>query len=207
MTKYITILFISFQFFAFSQETELSSNESTKFRTMVEKGTKDLKTIKTDFVQNKHMEFLTNDIESKGKMYLNAEGMLKWQYTEPNKYSIIFKNNKIFINDDGKKSTVDGDQKMFQKISKLISGSVKGDLFDDDEFTIRYFKKDDNVLVKLTPKNKEMKKYISQVILTFPENDPTVSQVKLVEPSGDYTLITFKNKQLNVPIDKSVFSH
>lgn len=207
MMKYIVILLISLQFIAFGQESELSSSEATKFRTMVEDGTKNLKSIKTDFVQKKHMEFLTNDIESKGKMYLNAEGMLKWQYTEPNKYSIIFKNNKIFINDDGKKSTVDGDQKMFQKISKLISGSVKGDLFDDDEFDIRYFKKDDNVLVKLTPKNKEMKKYISKVVLTFPKNDPTVSQVKLVEPSGDYTLITFKNKQLNVPIDKSVFSH
>lgn len=207
MMKYITILFTLFQFISFAQESELSSSEATRFRTMVEDGTKNLKSIKTDFVQKKHMEFLTNDIESKGKMYLNAEGMLKWQYTEPNKYSIIFKNNKIFINDDGKKSTVDGDQKMFQKISKLISGSVKGDLFDDDEFTIRYFKKDDNVLVKLTPKNKEMKKYISKVVLTFPKNDPTVSQVKLVEPSGDYTLITFKNKQLNVPIDKSVFSH
>ncbi|PHR44596.1 MAG: cell envelope biogenesis protein LolA [Fluviicola sp.] len=207
MMKYITILIISFQFIAFSQETELSSSEATKFRAMVEKGTKDLKSIKTDFVQNKHMEFLTNDIESKGKMYLSAEGMLRWQYTEPNKYSIIFKNEKIYIDDNGKKSTVDGDQKMFQKISKLISGSVKGDLFDDDEFDIRYFKKGDNILVKLTPKNKAMTKYISKVVLTFPKNDSTVSQVKLIEPSGDYTLITFKNKQLNVPIDKSVFSH
>ena len=205
--KYITILIISFQFIAFSQETELSSSEATKFRAMVEKGTKDLKSIKTDFVQNKHMEFLTNDIESKGKMYLSAEGMLRWQYTEPNKYSIIFKNEKIYIDDNGKKSTVDGDQKMFQKISKLISGSVKGDLFDDDEFDIRYFKKGDNILVKLTPKNKAMTKYISKVVLTFPKSDSTVSQVKLIEPSGDYTLITFKNKQLNVPIDKSVFSH
>lgn len=207
MMKYITILIISFQFIAFSQETELSSSEATKFRAMVEKGTKDLKSIKTDFVQNKHMEFLTNDIESKGKMYLSAEGMLRWQYTEPNKYSIIFKNEKIYIDDNGKKSTVDGDQKMFQKISKLISGSVKGDLFDDDEFDIRYFKKGDNILVKLTPKNKAMTKYISKVVLTFPKSDSTVSQVKLIEPSGDYTLITFKNKQLNVPIDKSVFSH
>lgn len=207
MIKYITLLFISFQFIAFGQEVELSGSEATKFRTMVEEGTKDLKSIKTDFVQKKHMEFLTNDIESKGKMYLNAEGMLRWQYSEPNKYSIIFKNNKIFIDDNGKKSTVDGDQKMFQKISKLISGSVRGNLFDDDEFDIRYYKKDNTIFVKLTPKNKEMTKYISKVILTFQKNDSTVSQVKLIEPSGDYTLIMFKDKQLNVPIDAKVFSH
>lgn len=207
MMKYITVLFVAFQFVAFAQEVELSSTESKKFRTMVEEETKDLKSIKTDFVQKKHMEFLTNDIESKGKMYLNAEGMLRWQYTEPNKYSIIFKNNKILIDDDGKKSTVDGDQKMFQKISKLISGSVRGNLFDDDEFDISYYKKGDNILVKLTPKNKEMTKYISKVILTFPKNDSTVSQVQLIEPSGDYTLIMFKDKQLNVPIDEKVFSH
>jgi outer membrane lipoprotein carrier protein len=207
MLRFICIVFTVLQFAAIAQEVKLSEKEITQFKVKVEKETTSLKSIKTDFIQTKHMDFLTKDIESKGKMYLTADEKLKWQYTEPNKYSIIFKDNKIYIDDAGKKSTIDGDQKLFKRINQLISGSVSGKLFNDDEFIISYAKNSYNVIVELTPKDKTLKKYISKVILTFPKNEATVSQVKLVEPSNDYTLITFKNKQLNTPIDEKIFSH
>ncbi|MEX1192665.1 MAG: outer membrane lipoprotein carrier protein LolA [Brumimicrobium sp.] len=207
MSKLLIFLFVVSHVYSFSQEVELSATESAAFKSRVIKETKNLKSIRTDFVQYKHMEFLANDIESTGKMYLDADGKLKWQYLKPNNYSIIFKNNQILINDDGDKSTVDGDQKMFKKISMLISGSVSGNLFDDEEFTISYFKSEGNILVKLSPINKTLKKYIGEVILKFPEQEETVSEVKLIEPSGDYTLIKFQNKQLNATIDKKVFDH
>jgi outer membrane lipoprotein carrier protein len=54
---------------------------------------------------------------------------------------IVFKNGKILIKDEGKKSEIDiGNSKIFTKINKLIVGSVSGNLFDDKEFDIAYFK-------------------------------------------------------------------
>ena len=190
-----------------AQEQKLSTEEIKSFRQQVEKETKTLKSIRTDFVQKKHMSFLSNDIESKGKMYLNAAGVLKWEYTSPNKYSVIFKDNVILINDNGKKNTVSTDQKMFKKINHLISGSLSGRLFDDKEFSISYFKSGNYIVVKLLPNDKTLKKYIQKVHLYFPKNKGTVAKVKMVEPSGDYTFIVFKNKELNVKIDPRIFSH
>lgn len=207
MIKYLIILFSVITFGAISQEVKLTPKELSTFKEKVEKETKSLTSIRTDFEQSKHMAFLSNDIQSKGKMYLRSDGSLKWEYTSPNNYSVIFKNNVIMINDNGKKSTVSGEQDMFKKINHLIAGSVSGKLFDDKEFEINYFKSGNDILVKLVPNSSTLKKYIGEVNLYFPQNDVTVSKVKLIEPSGDFTLITFINKELNVKIDPTIFNH
>ncbi|MFK7050190.1 outer membrane lipoprotein carrier protein LolA [Flavobacterium davisii] len=183
----------------------MTDSEITKFKNLVEKENKNIKTIKTDFVQYKHLDFLSKDIESSGKMYFKLPNLLNWQYNKPYQYSIVFKNNKVFINDQGKKSTVDG--KLFEKINKMIIGSVSGNMFDDKEFAITYFKTNDNYIVKLLSKANQVKKYIKQIELTFPKDDPSVSQVKLIEPSDDFTKIVFKSKQINAKFNDEVFDN
>lgn len=191
----------------FAQEKKMAAAEIDVFKAKVEKETKNIKTLKTDFIQYKHLDFLSKDIETSGKMYFKQPNWLNWQYTKPYQYSIVFKNGKVYINDQGNKSTVDAKSKMFEKINKLIIGSVSGNMFDDKEFSIAYFKNKDSYIAKLTPKTATIKKYIQQVDFYFPMDDATVSQVKLIEPSGDFTLIVFKNKQINAKVDDSVFTN
>lgn len=205
--KFFTILFSFIVTIGFAQEQKMSNSEILNFKNEVTKETKNIKSLKTDFVQYKHMDFLSKDIETSGKMVFKAPNLLNWQYTKPYQYSIVFKNNKIYINDQGNKSTVDAKSKMFEKINKLIVGSVSGNMFDDNEFTITYFKTKDYNIAKLFPKTATIKKYIKEVNLFFPENESTVTQVKLIEPSGDYTKIVFKNKQVNAKIDDSAFTN
>lgn len=192
----------------FAQDKKMTTSEISQFKTTTEKETKSIKTIKTDFIQFKHLDFLEKDIESSGKMIFKSPSSLKWKYINPYQYSIIFKNNKIHINDQGNKSTVNaGNNKMFERINKLIVGTVSGNMFDDKEFVIEYYKNKDYNIAKLTPKESALKKYIKHVYLYFPPNEAVVSKVKLIEPSDDYTLIIFKNKVVNVPIDDALFSN
>lgn len=203
--RFLSFLISLVAYCSFAQEQKLTATEVLAFKTNVEKENKSIKSIKTDFIQYKHMDFLAKDIESSGKMYFKLPNLLNWQYTKPYQYSIVFKNNKVYINDQGKKSTVDG--KMFEKINKLIIGSVSGNMFDDKEFVIQYFKSKEYYITKLTPKVSSVKKYIQQIELSFPKEDLTVAQVKLIEPSGDFTKIIFKNKQINAKFDDAVFSN
>lgn len=206
-TNLFFLIISLFSLVGLAQEQKMSTSEINGFKATVEKETKSIKTLKTDFIQYKHMDFLSKDIETSGKMAFKAPNVLNWQYTKPYQYSIIFKNNKIYINDQGNKSTVDAKSKMFEKINKLIVGSVSGNMFDDNEFFISYFKTKEFYIAKLAPKTTTVKKYIKEVDLYFPINDATVSQVKLIEPSGDFTKIVFKNKQINVKIDESAFTN
>ena len=205
MKQISSLVFLLFTTLFFAQESKMTAAEITKFKSTIEKETKTIKTIKTDFIQYKHLDFLSKDIETSGKMTFKAPNLLNWQYTKPYEYSIVFKNNKVYINDQGKKSTVDG--KMFEKINSLIVGSVSGNMFDDKEFTITYFKSKEFNITKLVPKTSTIKKYIKEVELYFPKNESTVAQVKLIEPSNDYTKIVFKNKVINAKVDDSAFTN
>ncbi len=192
----------------FAQEQKLSVAEIASFKQSVNAVAKKITTITTDFTQYKHMDFLSKDIETSGKMFFKEPNSLKWQYKKPYNYSIIFKNGKILIDDEGKKSTVDaGNKKIFGKINKLIVGSVSGNVFDDKEFSISFHKTKTNNITRLLPKDAALKKYIKQIELTFDKEDHTVIQVKLIESSDDYTRIVLKNKTLNAKIDDSVFTY
>lgn len=189
-------------------QDKMSAAEITGFKDAVNAVAKNTKTLTTDFVQYKHMDFLAKDIETSGKMSFKAPGKLLWQYTKPYQYSIVFKDNKISINDAGKKSRMDaGGSKMFGKLTKLIVGSVNGNMFDEKEFTISYFKNKDYNITRLVPKDAALKKYINQMELYFDKKGNMVSEVKMTEPSGDYTRIVFKNKTANATIPDSVFSN
>lgn len=206
--SYIVLVFlVAFSASGWAQETKMTDSEITSFKQSVNAVAKKISTLTTDFVQYKHMDFLAKDIETSGKMFFAEPNSLKWQYKKPYNYAIIFKNGKILIDDEGKKSTVDtGNSKIFGKINKMIIGSVSGNIFDDREFAISFFKNKTNTITRLVPKDAAMKKYIKQIELTFDKEDHTVIQVKLIESSDDYTRIVLKNKTVNAKIDPSVFS-
>ncbi|PJJ07526.1 outer membrane lipoprotein carrier protein [Flavobacterium sp. 1] len=206
---FIVLIFLNvYQFQSWAQDQKMTDNEITAFKQSVALVSKKIKTLSTDFVQYKHLDFLSKDIETSGKMIFKEPNSLLWQYKKPYSYTIVFKNGKILINDEGKKSAVDiGSSKLFGKINKLIVGSVSGDLFDDKEFTISYFKNKDQNIAKFIPKDATLKKYIKQIDLTFDKEDATVIQVKLLESSADYTRIVLKNKVINAKVDEASFSN
>jgi outer membrane lipoprotein-sorting protein len=207
--KYILSLFLSINsLVVFAQEQKMSDSEMVTFKQNVNAVAKKIQTLSADFVQYKHMDFLSKDIETSGKMFFKEPNFLKWQYKKPYNYAIIFKNGKILIDDEGKKSAIDiGNSKIFGKINKLIVGSVSGDMFDDKEFSISFFKNKINNITRLIPKDVALKKYIKQIELTFDKEDATVVQIKLIESSDDYTRIVLKNKTLNAKIEDSQFNN
>lgn len=207
MIKHIALgVFLLISGFFSAQNTAMNGAEAKAFVTKVSSETKEIKTLQSDFTQTKKLDFLDKSIVTYGKMSLKAPNTLSWKYTKPYQYSIIFKENKIFINDQGKKSSVDAKSKTFEKINKLIVGSSNGKMFNDPEFTVTYFKNAGYNIAKFVPKSSQLLKYIKQIELSFPKGQSTVSQVNMTEASGDTTNIVFKNTKINAPISASEFS-
>lgn len=205
MKKIFLLCALCIGFSSLSQE--LSDKEKKDFIKKINAQVKTIQTIKTDFIQTKSLSFLQNKVTSEGKMYVVKEGPLKWAYTTPNNYSIIIKNDEIYINDNGDKSKVDVNQKIFKKISKLVAGSINGNLFNDDEFKATFYSEGSYIKVQLLPTEKMIQKYIQKIVLYFPKNDSFVEKVKMIEPSGDYTEIIFKNRKINAQFSDDVFKH
>ncbi|MGV0752149.1 outer membrane lipoprotein carrier protein LolA [Empedobacter brevis] len=207
MKTKIFILFVFFNLTIFAQESKMSNSEIEKFKKDIVSDSKKIQTLTADFTQYKVMSFLDKPIVSKGKLYLQNPKAMRWNYTQPIDYNVIFNNGKIYINDEGKKSSVDVQgNKKFEKLNQLIVGSVSGNLFDTNDFIITFSKTDKARIAKLQPKLKDVKKYIKEIQLTFYSGQSTVTEVKLIEPSDDYTKILFTNKSLNQTINASVFN-
>lgn len=206
------LLLLSFLFLAvaplFGQNTAVSSQEIATLKQKVKQKAAKTKTILSDFDQYKHLDFLSNDIKTSGKLAFKAPDIVKWEYLKPYKYSIVFKENKLFINDEGKKSDVNiGSNKLFKKINQLIIKSVSGDMFDDNEFKISYSQSKTEYIVSFLSKDAELKKYIKEFVLHFSKKDYSVNEVKNIEPSDDYTRIVFKNRKENSTLDNAIFSN
>lgn len=205
MRKVVFLLF--FVSLAIQAQTKMSVPEAEALKTLVKQQALTTKTIYSDFTQYKHLDFLSNDIVSKGKLAFKTPNLVKWEYTEPYNYAVIFKNETLFINDEGKKNQIDmGSNKMFKELNTLIINSIKGDMFDDTAFDISYYKKDKHHEVHFIPKDKKSSKYIQAFQLIF-NTKGDVIEVKMIEPSGDFTKIVFTNRELNKPLADAVFTN
>ena len=188
-------------------QTKMSTSEALTLKSIVKEQALTTKTIFSDFTQYKHLDFLSNDIITKGKLAFKTPNLVKWEYTEPYKYTVLFKNETLYINDEGKKNEVNiGSNKLFKQLNSLIINSIKGDMFDDEAFDITYYKTDKNSLVHFIPKDKKSSKYIDAFQITF-NTKGDVLEVKMIEPSGDFTKIVFTNKELNKPLADAIFTN
>ena len=107
----------------------MNQNEIESLKKSVVAKNQEIKTIKTQFTQAKHLSFLSNDIYSSGEMILQTPARLLWKYTDPFEYSIRFTENKIYIDDQGKNIRSKLEISVFSKINQLIASSISGDVF------------------------------------------------------------------------------
>lgn len=205
-------LFILFSllisFFAMAQEEKMSVEASTELKKRVIEKSMNTSSIISDFEQYKHLDFLSNDIKSTGNLTYKSPSSIKWEYKEPFDYIAVFRNNKLYINDDGVKSKVNlAANKTFRSLNNLIVKSVRGDMFDEEKFDISYYKNSEVYIVHFTSLDKSLKKLISEFVLTFDKENLNVIQVKMIESSNDFTLLNFLNQQTNQPVSDEVFSN
>ena len=184
----------------------MTPTEAVALKTKVKTRAEAISTVMSEFTQYKHLDFLSDDIVSQGKLAFKVPNLVKWEYTEPFAYSVLFKNETLFINDDGNKSNMDvGSNKIFKQLNQLITASIRGDMFDDNEFNIKYFKINDSSLVYFLPKDEQFSKFIKAFHLTFNANGDVI-EVKMIEPSDDYTHIKFTDRVVNKTLSDAVFT-
>lgn len=164
--------------------------------------------LQSDFVQIKHLDVLSEDIESNGILIYKADNKLRWEYTTPLEYLIILKDGKVSIKDEGKVSSYDlSGNKTFQKINEMMIGSIQGDLLvNEADYDYEFKENNTTYLVVMYPKEKKVQEFMKSINIYFSKKDYSVEQVKMLEQSGDYTLMKFKNKKTNANISDKVFN-
>lgn len=178
-----------------------------KFRSGISDMAASTTSIKASFKQEKFLSMLSNKINSEGIILFKKPNLLKWSYNTPFEYTIVLNGKEIIIKDQGSTSSFDiGSSQTFKQINELIINSVQGNILDEERFSIEYLEGKDLYLAKLIPKEAQLKNFITGIDIYFDKKDYSVSQVKLSESEGDYTLISFFNKKMNENISNDNFS-
>lgn len=201
----LAVFFISVATFA---QTPLTEAETIKFKEIVSKRSDALESLSSDFIQTKYIKMMKGAAISSGSLYYMAPNILKWEYRQPYNYKILFKDSKLYIDDDGYKSVTDlKSNKLFEKLVTLISGSINGNLLEDKKnYEVSYFKTANLISAVIIPRDSNIRDMFNQIVLLYDRNLVVIT-VRLIEASGDYTEIDFKNIRFNRPIHPAVFQN
>ena len=200
-----SLIFLLFSGFGWAQMT---SAEIKTLKENINSSASKLTSLQSDFTQTKHLDFMENDVKSTGKLYYKSSSKIRWEYTSPFSYYVIFNNEKMFVNDGGKKKETDlSSSKLLKDLNKIMLGTVKGSaVLDETKFKISYSKSGSDFVAKMIPTDKTYKKYIQQIDLTFDGKTYLLKKIKTTEPSLDYTLIEFSNQKKNAAVSDEKFS-
>ena len=162
--------------------------------------------IKSDFMQEKHLTMLEEVLVSEGHFIFQKENSVLWEYEKPIDYAIIVFDGKFTIRDGQKIQAYDIESnRMFKEINHMIITSVSGDFLDNPDFERTYFENESFYLVRLSPVKPEINNMLSTIEIYFDKDNISVAQVRFVEPGDDFTLIKFFNRVFNSDIPAEAF--
>lgn len=169
---------------------------------------KDLVSLQCDFDQEKELSFLEDKALSSGRFYFRAKDKIRWEYEKPYPYVIVMNGSVVRITDGSKTQRQDASaSRLFSSINAVMTGVIDGSALTGGEyFQSTFFESSSQFKVELVPVSREMKEFIAAMEVYLDKPGLGVSALKIVEKSGDYTLIRFKNRQINAPIPEAVFS-
>ncbi len=189
-----------------SQDPFIPVKNSAQLMLLLNENASGIESIHSAFTQEKALDFLDETIISEGSFWFKKENQLRWAYHAPFDYVILIDNGKFMIRDGDQVSTYDIESNpAFAEINNLIVNMVQGNI-TEEKFMISAFENQDRYLLRLEPKDKLMGEVISTMEIYFSKTDLAVAEVIMKESEQDYTLITFTDKQINVPIEDQVFS-
>ncbi len=191
---------------AYSQDDYQPLDDISEFRQKMIETSENTHSISSDFIQLKHLSFLEEDVQSKGKFFFQKENKLRWEYTEPFYYLILFNNDSILIRDNSRTNIYDAASgRMFREINNIMLSMVNGSILESKNFEFEYFQNASGYKLELTPLEENMKEFLSKIRLFINKQDHSVDELYMLERSGDFTHIRFINKQLNEDIPQHIF--
>jgi outer membrane lipoprotein-sorting protein len=206
------LLFIAFAFLSttvFAQHAGYTPvTDTVTFKRQFAAASQKVNTIKSDFVQEKNLSMLSEKITSKGKFWFKKENMVRMEYNQPFQYLMILNKNDIYIKDGQKENKISTkSNKLFQQINQIMVDCVKGTAFSNKDFSVKVFENKTGYLIEMSPKSKTLKDLFKNINVIVDKKQYSVNSIEMLEVSGDNTIISFTNKEINSNLPDALFTH
>jgi len=166
-----------------------------------------VKTLTCILKQERHLAIFARPVIFQGRMALEKPDKLRWEFTSPIASVLIFngaKGLKCSGNSEPQRFNLATDPVM-QMVSKQIWTWVNGSYATLQEQYGMVLLEPGPCLV-LTANDPKIARAISSVKISFNPDSLQPTTVRIQEPGGDYTVISFSDFILNQPLDQSLFT-
>jgi outer membrane lipoprotein-sorting protein len=167
-----------------------------------------VKTLSSDFVQEKHLSMFKTVMSSKGRFYFSKPDLLRWELTAPVASGFVLKG------DHGRRwHERTGRTESFQISQEPIMKLVSEQLFAWARADFTWLKKEYRITVldespvalRLEPRSAVTAGFLHHLLINFSADGRYVKSVELHEKDGDFTRIRFVNAAVNKPLAADLF--
>lgn len=168
-------------------------------------GARDIASIQADFRQEKHLRILTRPLASKGKLYFQAPGSLRWEYLSPVP-SILLSHDgavrKYVKGADGWITEGGPGLQAMAVVMEEMSRWMHGRFADNPSFTAELLP---GPVIVMTPTAPAMAAVIQRIELKLSKTPGVIESVTIRESESAFTVISFENVQRNTPLPETLF--
>lgn len=167
-----------------------------------------VKTLASDFVQEKYLGMFKTVLSSQGRFYFSKPDRLRWELTAPVASGFVIKGEQ------GRRwHERTGRTESFQISQEPIMKLVSDQLFAWARADFVWLKKEYRISVlseapvalRLEPRSAAIAGFLHHLLINFSADGRYVRSVELHELDGDYTRINFLNTAVNKPLPADLF--
>ncbi len=208
MTKLLLILAIILLATGTVTGEALTVEGSAEIFNSLERTAGSVKTLSSDFVQDKHLSMFKTVLTSKGRFYFSKPDMLRWELTAPVASGFVLKGDK------GRRwHERTGRMENFQISQDPVMKLVSEQLFAWAKADFQLLKKEYRISVlsespvalRLEPRSAATAEFLHHLLINFSADGRYVRSVELHEKDGDYTRIKFVNTSVNKTLQADLF--
>ena len=167
-----------------------------------------VRTLSSDFVQEKHLSMFKTVLISKGRFNFSKPDLLRWELTAPVASGFILKGEKgqRWHERTGRsESFLISQEPVMKLVSEQLFAWARADFqWLRKEYRISVLA-ESPVALRLEPRSAATAGFLHHLLINFSSDGRYVRSVELHEKDGDYTRIKFVNAVVNKPLQADLF--
>lgn len=198
--KYILLIILAgVASLAQAQNYGPSLSDATAYMASLKRQTESVARIECDFEMHKKVKMMKDINVSKGRFsYDKQQRKMTLDYTQPKGNKIVVDGDDFIVTMGGKTTELKANETpAMSQLSAMVTACMTGDFISlCDRSKVDYYADNDIFTIVITPQNKRVQRYMSEIVLRFALSDYTMSVMRMTERNGDYTEYHFTNKQI-----------
>ena len=167
---------------------------------------RNVRSVKAEFLQKRHLQILTKPLLSDGKLFFYAPDSLRWEYLGPLRSVMLQKGNTIQVYNLSEGTwkpemtqAVEARRMVLAEISRWFQGR-----FDESKVFKHTYSPGPPARIILVP-GEGINKFIQRIEIVLSARPGVIDRVEIEEPGGSRTSIEFRNVEIYSSFSSQVF--